>query len=74
MRQQAYPGSQVMIEETLESGANYNRYIAAYLSEGLKIYALLTVPFGERPARAGPSSSSTTASSPRPRTALPNAM
>lgn len=49
MRQQGYPGSEIVIEETLEPGANFNRYIASYQSEGLKIYALLTVPFGERP-------------------------
>jgi dipeptidyl aminopeptidase/acylaminoacyl peptidase len=54
MRQQAYPGSKVIIEETLEPGANYDRYIASYRSEELKIYALLTVPRGERPESGWP--------------------
>jgi dipeptidyl aminopeptidase/acylaminoacyl peptidase len=43
-------GSPHTIESELESGANYSRYIASYLSEGNKIYGLLTVPFGEPPA------------------------
>lgn len=54
MRRQAYPGSEIVIEETLEPGANYDRYIVSYLSEGHKIYALLTVPRGERPATGWP--------------------
>jgi dipeptidyl aminopeptidase/acylaminoacyl peptidase len=33
---------------------NYNRYIASYLSDGLKIYALLTVPQGEKPPTGFP--------------------
>lgn len=54
MRQQAYPGSPLTFEEVLLPGANYNRYIVSYLSEGNKIYALLTVPQGERPATGWP--------------------
>lgn len=54
MRQRQYPGSSIVIEQTLESGASYNRYYASYQSEGLKIYALLTVPFGEKPASGWP--------------------
>ncbi len=53
-RQTPYPGSLISIERTLEPGANYQRYYAYYLSEGLKIYALLTVPNGERPAGGWP--------------------
>lgn len=49
MRQQSYPGSEIVIEETLDPGANYNRYYASYQSEGNTIYALLTVPFGDPP-------------------------
>lgn len=37
-------GSDIVIEQTLDPGSNYNRYIASYKSEGLKIYGLLTVP------------------------------
>jgi fermentation-respiration switch protein FrsA (DUF1100 family) len=54
MRQRDYPGSPVTIEEVLPAGGNYNRYIASYLSEGLKIYGLLTVPFGEPPPAGWP--------------------
>ena len=54
MRQQSYPGSDITIEETLEPGSTYNRYIASYYSEGLKIYALLTVPFGDPPSTGWP--------------------
>jgi fermentation-respiration switch protein FrsA (DUF1100 family) len=54
MRQELYPGSEITIEQTLEPGVNYNRYIASYLSEGFKIYALLTVPAGEKPATGWP--------------------
>lgn len=42
-------GSLITIEQPLENGANYARYIASYYSEGNKIYGLLTVPFGEPP-------------------------
>ncbi len=48
MRQRDYPGSKIIIEETLGSGVNYERYIASYISEGNKIYGLLTIPEGER--------------------------
>ncbi|OGM08767.1 peptidase [Candidatus Woesebacteria bacterium RBG_13_34_9] len=53
MRKQEYPGSDVVIEQTLPSGSNYNRYIASYKSDGLKINALLTVPQGENPPAGG---------------------
>src|SRR6266404_6072591 len=46
MRDQVYPGSDLKIEQTLADGSNYKRYIASYFSDGLKIYGLLTVPFG----------------------------
>ena len=48
-----YPGSDIVIEQTLTAGSNYQRYIASYKSEGLKIYALLTVPDGENPPAGG---------------------
>jgi uncharacterized protein len=54
MRAQSYPGSELAIEETLTPGSNYDRYVVSYLSEGLKIYALLTIPRGERPATGWP--------------------
>jgi dipeptidyl aminopeptidase/acylaminoacyl peptidase len=54
MRQGSYPGSQIVIEQRLPAGSNYNPYIASYQSEGLKIYALLTVPMGQKPATGWP--------------------
>jgi dipeptidyl aminopeptidase/acylaminoacyl peptidase len=54
MRQREYPDSDVFIEQELARGANYRRYIASYRSEGLKIYALLTVPDGEPPPTGWP--------------------
>ena len=53
-RVMTYPGSAITIEETLEPGANYYQYYAWYESQGLKIYGLLTVPFGEKPANGWP--------------------
>jgi uncharacterized protein len=49
-----YPGSDIVIEQTLASGSNYDRYIASYQSEGNKIYALLTVPQGPKPSTGWP--------------------
>jgi dipeptidyl aminopeptidase/acylaminoacyl peptidase len=54
LREQDFPASEISIEQTLDSGANYSRYLASYRSEGLKIYALLTVPFGEVPETGWP--------------------
>jgi dipeptidyl aminopeptidase/acylaminoacyl peptidase len=54
MRQREYPGSEITLEQELERGANYSRYYASYLSEGLRIYALLTIPDGEMPATGWP--------------------
>jgi dipeptidyl aminopeptidase/acylaminoacyl peptidase len=54
MRARQYPGSDIMIENTLDPGANYGRYYVSYLSEGLKIYALMTVPNGEKPPTGWP--------------------
>jgi len=54
MRKASYPGSDIVIEQTLAPGANYYQYIASYKSEGLKIYALMTVPMGEKPKTGWP--------------------
>lgn len=54
MRARQYPGSDITIEQVLEPGVNYNRYIVSYLSEGLKIYALMTIPNGEKPPTGWP--------------------
>jgi len=54
MRRQNYPGSDIVIEQTLASGSNYSRFIASYISDGFKIYALLTIPIGEKPETGWP--------------------
>ena len=53
-RMRTYPGSDIVIEAVLDPGANYSRYYASYLSDGLKIYALMTVPNGPRPPTGWP--------------------
>src|SRR5438046_9827475 len=37
MRQRDYPGSDLVVEQTLSPGSNYRQYVASYLSDGLKI-------------------------------------
>lgn len=54
LRQGNYPGSEIVIEEKLVSGSNYQRYLVSYKSEGLKIFALLTVPNGPKPESGWP--------------------
>lgn len=65
LRKGSYPGSDLVIEQTLDPGSNYQRYIASYQSytslspkgdksEGLKIYGLLTVPEGDKPKAGWP--------------------
>jgi dipeptidyl aminopeptidase/acylaminoacyl peptidase len=54
MRAREYPGSDIAIEAVLDPGANYSRYYVSYLSEGLKIYALMTVPNGAKPSTGWP--------------------
>lgn len=54
MRVRDYPGSPLTFEETLPLGTNYSRYIVSYLSDGLKINALMTIPDGEPPTSGWP--------------------
>lgn len=54
LRQRDYPGSDIKVEQTLAAGPNYKQYVASYLSDGLKIYGLLTVPTGQKPATGWP--------------------
>ncbi len=54
MRNKSYPGSDFVIEETLSPGSNYKRYIASYISDGLKINGLLTVPDQNAPSGGFP--------------------
>src|SRR3989339_2132897 len=44
----------IKIEEELTDGSNYQRYIASYLSEGNKVFGLLTVPTGIVPENGFP--------------------
>ena len=54
LRKGNYPGSDIVVEQTLDPGSNYQRQIVSYKSEGLKIYALLTVPNGNPPESGWP--------------------
>lgn len=54
LRARDYPGSDIPIEQILTPGANYQRYIVSYQSDGLKIFALMTVPNGVKPSTGWP--------------------
>ena len=54
MREKVYPGSEITVEQTLSDTQSYHQYVVSYKSEGLKIYALLTVPIGEKPKNGWP--------------------
>jgi dipeptidyl aminopeptidase/acylaminoacyl peptidase len=54
MRKKSYSGSKINIVQTLTPGSNYNQYVASYKSDGLTIYALLTVPIGQKPTNGWP--------------------
>jgi len=54
MQSKAYPGSDIVIERTLLAGPSYNRYVVSYQSDGLKLFSLLTVPKGAKPAGGWP--------------------
>jgi len=53
-RSRDYAGSDLTVEQTLAPGSNYDRFLTSYRSDGLKIYALLTVPRGARPQTGWP--------------------
>lgn len=42
-------GSEITFEERLADGANYEKHLVSYQSDGNKIYGMLTIPFGEPP-------------------------
>ncbi len=54
LRNIEYDGSELHIEEKLKSENDYEEYIVSYLSEGLKIYALLSIPKGIEPRNGWP--------------------
>lgn len=54
MRKAKYEGSELIIESKIQSDGYYNKYIASYISDNLKIYGLLTIPAGEMPKDGWP--------------------
>ena len=54
MRIKIYPGSQMVIEQSLAANANYSRYVASYYSDGNNVFGLLTVPNGRMPQDGWP--------------------
>ena len=70
LRKGEYLGSNIVIEQTLAPGSNYQRYIASYKSEGLKIYALLTIP-NEDPSVDSTSSPQASSGQGKPKTGWP---
>jgi len=54
MRARSYPGSALTVQRNLSAGSNYKRQVVSYQSDGLKIYALLTVPSGTPPKGGWP--------------------
>lgn len=54
LRDRTVVDGELAIEETLSAGSNYSRELAYYSSEGLKVYALLTIPNGDPPSGGFP--------------------
>nr|WP_221269914.1 prolyl oligopeptidase family serine peptidase [Deinococcus budaensis] len=54
LRAREYPGSALRVVRTLAPGVNYTRQVVSYASDGLTIYALLTVPGGTPPPGGWP--------------------
>lgn len=54
LRLRDYEGSDFIVEQTLRPGVNYDAYVVSYLSDDLKIYAMLTVPRGDKPVSGWP--------------------
>ncbi|MDV6374092.1 alpha/beta hydrolase family protein [Deinococcus arenicola] len=54
LRARKYPGSKLNVVRDLNAGSNYSRQVVSYQSDGLKIFALLTVPRGTPPKDGWP--------------------
>lgn len=54
LRSGEYTGSPLTVVRNLPAGSNYTRQVVSYQSDGLKIYALLTVPRGQAPQGGWP--------------------
>jgi dipeptidyl aminopeptidase/acylaminoacyl peptidase len=50
LRELEITGSEITFEDKLADRSNYHQHLVSYISEGSKIYGLLTIPFGEPPA------------------------
>jgi len=49
LQQLEITGSEITFEEQLADRSNYHQHLVSYISEGNKIYGLLTIPFGDPP-------------------------
>ncbi len=49
LRSLDFEASDITLEEELQKGANYKKYIASYISDSNKVYGLLTIPDEEPP-------------------------
>jgi uncharacterized protein len=54
MREADYTVSTITKEEKLTATTTYDSYIVSYLSDGFKVYALLTIPKSEKPKEGFP--------------------
>ena len=54
LRERRYPADALLTEAVLPPAAGYDRSVVSYLSDGLRIRALLTVPQGIPPATGWP--------------------
>lgn len=54
MRSRSYPGSALVVEQTLAKAGNFTSQVVSYQSDGYKINALLTIPDGQKPASGWP--------------------
>ncbi|MBD3238907.1 MAG: alpha/beta fold hydrolase [Candidatus Moranbacteria bacterium] len=54
LREKNYTAGDLKVEKTLEDGLNFHRHVVSYVSEGLKIYGLLTVPKSPMPENGFP--------------------
>lgn len=54
LRNRNYEGGEFEIDRPLANGTNYRQFIASYISDGLKVYGLLTVPTQQKPEKGYP--------------------
>lgn len=54
LRNKEIESPKYVVEQKLPNGSNYEKYIVSYLSEGEKIFALLTIPLSSKPEKGFP--------------------